>query len=386
MIDILERLPEPEKKAIISLCCVVEAQNNNGRYSTKETNIERALHAVFNSEWVGFYDIEFRNNYIISCLELGLEESIRLISNCCDEVKYEFHVIVLDFTNENSFNSTFVCAKILENIGYKELIRPKDSHTKTEKETNEDDGTYVVEDAIYVRIINTDAVRGENDDKYEVFDEDSNTTTSVYANYQEWFNNGICPTNGLVGYVSKKIDTEEGTICLVICEAEIIIPVLEFGLEEIDQHEYIEKRTNNRIIAYDKSNERCIQLRGKTKISSNEKIRPQKRRSTIIRHFYAQIQERFEPGKQFPRSNIMRHIVLEYTANGAEVTITVKGIMQPRHARIESDNGTVLKYRDLNNDMVYYEVETSRSTGSVVRVSLFQPNLDFNYIEYRYTL
>ena len=82
----------------------------------------------------------------------------------------------------------------------------------------------------------------------------------------------------------------------------------------------------------------------------------------------------------------MRHIVLEYTANGAEVTITVNGIMQPRHARIESDNGTVLKYRDLNNDMVYYEVETSRSTGSVVRVSLFQPHLDLNYIEYRYTL
>ena len=94
MIDILERLPEPEKKAIISLCCVVEAQNNNGRYSTKETNIERALHAVFNSEWVGFYDIKFRNNYIISCLELGLEESIRLISNCCDEVLGVTDIIV----------------------------------------------------------------------------------------------------------------------------------------------------------------------------------------------------------------------------------------------------------------------------------------------------
>ena len=62
------------------------------------------------------------------------------------------------------------------------------------------------------------------------------------------------------------------------------------------------------------------------------------------------------------------------------------GVMMPRHAVIENDDGRILTYRDTTNKTTYYEVETEPRDNSIVRVSVFQMlNLNMDYVEYRYT-
>ena len=68
---------------------------------------------------------------------------------------------------------------------------------------------------------------------------------------------------------------------------------------------------------------------------------------------------------------------------GSEVTLTVVGVMQPRHARIAGDSGKVLTYKDTNNPYWTYEVETNPQDNTIVRVSYFDSSRGF---EYRYTI
>lgn len=98
--------------------------------------------------------------------------------------------------------------------------------------------------------------------------------------------------------------------------------------------------------------------------------------------FIANKQDRFEPGKTFPTSYVQRVITLEYSPLGNEVTITVLGVMQPKHARITGDNGRILKYQDKDNPAFRYEVETNPADNTIVRVSIFAMGI----VEYRYTI
>ncbi len=98
--------------------------------------------------------------------------------------------------------------------------------------------------------------------------------------------------------------------------------------------------------------------------------------------FIANKQDRFEPGKTFPTSYVQRVIVLEYASWSGEATISVLGIMQPKHIILVSDNGRILKYQDKDNPAFRYEVETNPADNTIVRVSIFAMGL----VEYRYTI
>ena len=97
--------------------------------------------------------------------------------------------------------------------------------------------------------------------------------------------------------------------------------------------------------------------------------------------YIATKQDRFERAKVFPTSYVQREIKLDYSPLGDTVTITVVGVMQPKTARIVSDNGRILKYRDTTNPMFTYEVETRPCDNTIVRVSIFAGDM----VEYRYT-
>ena len=61
-------------------------------------------------------------------------------------------------------------------------------------------------------------------------------------------------------------------------------------------------------------------------------------------------------------------------------------MMRPRYAKIDSDDGVTLTYKDKIFPDAYYEVETSTVDGSIVRFSLFQLNERGQYKEMRYTI
>ena len=67
---------------------------------------------------------------------------------------------------------------------------------------------------------------------------------------------------------------------------------------------------------------------------------------------------------------------------GREVTITVMGVMQPKHARIVDDDGVVLKYVDTYIPGYTYEIETNPRTNEIERISIF---VSYTGVEYRYT-
>lgn len=98
--------------------------------------------------------------------------------------------------------------------------------------------------------------------------------------------------------------------------------------------------------------------------------------------FWATKQDRFEPGKTYPTYNVPRTIELNYSPLGNEVTITVLGVMAPKHAVIVSDKNNVLTYRDTTNPAFMYEVETTPVDNTIIRVSVKVGGM----IEYRYTL
>ena len=98
--------------------------------------------------------------------------------------------------------------------------------------------------------------------------------------------------------------------------------------------------------------------------------------------FWANMQDRFEVGKSYPTSYVQRTIELNYSPLGDEVTITILGVMQPKHARIVSDINNVLTYQDKDNPAFRYEVETNPLDNTIVRVSVKVGGM----IEYRYTL
>ena len=100
----------------------------------------------------------------------------------------------------------------------------------------------------------------------------------------------------------------------------------------------------------------------------------------------ANVQERFEPGKYFPSNYIQRQIHLTYTKRGSQLELEVLGVMRPRYARFENDDGRIITYRDNTNPTAYYEVETEPEHNSIVRVSIFQLNKSLDYVEYRYRI
>ena len=234
------------------------------------------------------------------------------------------------------------------------------------------------------------AIRADNcSEVFTVKESASDPGRKCGANYDSWKEYGVCPTVGVVGYVNpkKRIVSSEGTVFFLICEDNLIVPVLEWGLEKIDSWEYNEKRQNNRILIYDKSGKRCDVLRAMKKSSAPSRMVSKSNYSDKkVVHFEAHTQDRYESGKFFPTSYVLRNIILTYTVYGSHLEFEVAGRMKPRHAVLEKDDGVILTYRDEYNRTAYYEVETDPKDNTVVRVSIFQKNEFFETVEYRYTI
>ena len=260
---------------------------------------------------------------------------------------------------------------------------------KGEQKTLEEGSAYELKDPFF-RLNNIDAVRGEGNKVFTLIDEIDRTEAKVGAHYDYWLSEGICPVNGIVGYIDsrKNIDTPEGKLCYLVCTGNLIVPVLEWGLEKIDDWEYQDKVQNNKILSYDRSGKLCMELRNKKKTSSPTRQKsifavPEDRQ---VIHFAATIQQRIEGGRHFSPNYIRRNIRLTYTKRGSILNLEVIGIMQLRTARFKSDNGRVLTYEDTTRPFTFYEVETEPDHNSIVRVSIFQKNEHFEDIEYRYMI
>ena len=393
MSDKLKTLSAAQKKVVVGIACYIEAQGKGGRFRSDDPEMDIIVKECFDDSWVGNWDSDYRHQYLGQAAIYAAnneKECLRIAAELDAEAKFAFKNMMIDIIGDNAMMMLHA-AYIYGEIGMPVFKQPeKKEPVREDRNTQEDDGTYVIEDC-YRRLADIGAVRGENDKVFTMVDQNEDTRDSVGANYDYWLNHGICPVSGLVGYVNPRqsVDTPEGKLYYLVCTGNLVIPVLEWGLEKIDEWEYRDKVQNDRMLSWDRSGELCRELRAKKKPSEPQGTRvrvtaPQDDRKVV--RWTATVQQRIEGGRVFPSNYIERFIKLTYSKRGSMLELEVVGAMKPRTAKIKSDDGRVLTYVDTMRPFAYYEVETEPEHNSIVRVSIFQKNENFEDLEYRYTV
>ena len=235
-----------------------------------------------------------------------------------------------------------------------------------------------------VEITDVAAVRGDNREQFNVFLGDNPNLTGyempskLAGNYDEWIAAELCPTEGMVGIVGKVVDSPEGKLYFVFVDDLMVIPMLEFGIDIIPQGTYQRFRDNNQFHAYDPEGVRCRALQSSPRI-----VKPKVRKKTIpgtsTIYFESNILRRFEHGVKVSDEYRKRLVILEYSENGRRLDLTIHMTMQTKHAEIVADDGSVLRYRDIDRpNIARYEVETGPD-NETIRVSVFMGSTEYQY-------
>ena len=385
----LVNLPDREKKAVIGLACIVIAQKNNGRFRSDAPECETVLEECFHSSWEGFHDENYKHYYlgntaVSASSEMG--DHITLISSLDQETQFAFKNLLIDIIDNNAM-AMIVASSILQQIGVPSggAIEKKEP-PRTVRNTHEEGEPHSTQ-PILVQLKDLNAVR-ERDKSYTIKQDQFDDGEKLTANSDTWKADCVCPTNGMVGcYLpAHSVNTDEGTLHFVICDNIMVIPVLEWGLETIDEWQFQEKRQHNRVLSFDQSGQRIkdfLELEKHSHPSNGNEMTKHASDSQVV-HFEASTQTRVEGGRDFTPNYITRRFRLTYTKLGSELKLECPGVFQPRLARIEGDDGRILTYRDKYNPSCYYEVETNPSDNTITRVSIFQINQDYELVEYRY--
>lgn len=236
----------------------------------------------------------------------------------------------------------------------------------------------------FVEITDVAAVRGDSTEPFNVFSGENpnitgyETPTKLVGNYESWMEAELCPTVGMVGMVGKVVDSPEGKLYFVVVGDLMVIPMLDFGIDTIPKGAYLRYEDNNRFHAYDPEGVRCRKLQSSPRVIK-PKVKKKVAPGTATIYFESKIQRRFEQGVKISDEYIKRLVILEYSENGRHLDLTVHMTMQTKHAEIVEDDGTVLRYRDIDMpSRGRYEVETGPD-NEMVRVSVFMGSTEYQY-------
>lgn len=383
MNPVFSELTQEERAAVIAIGCAIWASPNKGRLNLADPEVISYAKEFLYTDGDGDVNIyELRDMLQMGC---AMDQSFcyDIVSGFDQRKQARLRVLFGNLAGDNAFRALFV-SQVMQRCGFG---RPQGWETTPPRQENyglEEDEAPITEidSKPFVRLCAVSHVREIPGKIQHIQVEGENETRLLPVEFQAWREKGICPANGLVGIICEKVETEEGTLCVVVFSNIACIGVLEDGLEHIEEYQYISKQVNNRILSYDRNGERMQKLlRGEYEEPLAEKKSTKKGDKTI--RYYATKQDRLEYGRMVcPTSYVQRTILLEYTHMGREVTITVMGVMQPKHARIVDDDGVVLKYVDTYNPGYTYEIETNPRTNEIERISIF---VSYTGVEYRYT-
>ena len=98
-------------------------------------------------------------------------------------------------------------------------------------------------------------------------------------------------------------------------------------------------------------------------------------------HFQSSNHKRLERVIQVSHDFVPRFIQLDYSPNGAILTISILPTLTPKQAMLVGDDGSVLVYEGIDPDY-RFEVET-KVDNTIHRVSIFRldRNLELRYFE-----
>lgn len=97
--------------------------------------------------------------------------------------------------------------------------------------------------------------------------------------------------------------------------------------------------------------------------------------------FQSSNHKRFENGIQVSHDYVPRLIQLDYSPNGAVLTISIVSSLSPKQAIFAKDSGNVLTYNGIDPDY-RFEVET-KADNTIKRVSVIRldRNLELKFLE-----
>jgi|GEM_PF-4647039 hypothetical protein len=372
MIETLSDLTHEQRVAIMLLGAQVISSTTEGKINTADEDFRKIADAILE-----FPSLE-SGIVLNECISMDAQRCIGLLSSLSNVEKNAVRFIISSICHDNATRA-FVAGSIMKKCGFQTFAdqEQRNAANRYSGREDEDQGT-VINDA-YVRLIDTGAIRFEPVETFTLYIGDSPQPVEINSDFNDWIQKEWCPSNGMVGIICKKESTDEGTLCFVVFNNKIVVPILEDGLEQIEDYDWRLKSVNNFILAHDKGGKRCQDLRDGIHEPRAEKLKKVSNKRRI--KYVASKQDRFQIGQYFPTSFVERIITLDYDESGTEVDINVLGIMQPKHARLYEDTGRVLKYSDTSLPGYRYEVETDPETNEIVRFSIFVGD----FVEYRYT-
>lgn len=387
MVEVLNNLSVEKKQAAILAACSVVSCTTDGRIRTDDPDIISIAEAFLPAGWDGCVDMMEFMQLLQSGIQMGPDRWKQLLSTFVQVEQNAYRFLLNSLIHDNA-KRMITAAIIMKDCGFSVPGREQSQKsTPTNYGIEEEDESHPVTELDpnpFVRIIDTSAVRSDEGEEFTILGEYDQVKEKVRAGFSEWISKEWCPSNGMIGQICKKKQTSEGILDYVMCtvkgEYVMVIPILESGLEHIDDFAYSTKRHNNFILAHDKDGERCRKMQE----GIFEKKAADSQNSGLKRiRFMATCHTKYIYGVPQTPDYVQRLITLDYNRIGSEVTLTVVGVMQPRHARIAGDSGNVLTYKDTDNPVWTYEVETNPRDNTIVRVSYFDSSRGF---EYRYTI
>lgn len=230
-------ITEKQQEAVIYLSCHVVAINNDGLLDFSKHFDDFAV--IFNEcfGWDVYLDFDKVHKAIIQTRQCVYSACIKELSSLSAQDKEWLTNLLEKIAGGSNTRQAAV----------KEIIQGISNSHKSRVETNKDENP---RHPFFARLADASLIR-ESDEIFTVHtDHASLTKNNVACNYEYWASKKLTPRAGLVGIVQKQIKTSEGYLCFLVCEMDLIVPVLEHGLEKIDQSQYMYKRANNKVLSF----------------------------------------------------------------------------------------------------------------------------------------
>ena len=162
---VLQRLSDSNKKAIVSLACMIEAQGKGGRFRSNDPEVDIIIRECFDDSWRGNWDNDYKHNYFGQAVLYAINnqrECFQIVAALDDETKYAFKNMMIDIIGDNAM-MVLAAAYVYKEIGMPTYVAPqREESVRQERNEQEEGDASNIEDPFYI-LINVGAVRGEND-------------------------------------------------------------------------------------------------------------------------------------------------------------------------------------------------------------------------------
>ena len=120
----LKQLSGEQKKAVVGLACMIEAQGKGGHFRSNDPEMDIIIRECFNDDWVGTWNNEYRHSYLGNAAVYAAnnqEECFRVVSELDMETKYAFKNMMIDIIGNNAM-MVLAAAYAYKRIGLPSLL------------------------------------------------------------------------------------------------------------------------------------------------------------------------------------------------------------------------------------------------------------------------